>query len=56
MACGCGGARRGKQITGYEVTSPDGTRKTYLTQTEARIALRSAGGGTIVPVTQPTTT
>lgn len=61
MACGCGGRNRvaGSTITvggqtatiaGFEVTFPDGTQSTFLTQLEAKTARRKAGGGTIRPV------
>jgi hypothetical protein len=32
------------------LTTPDGVKKNFLTQTEARIAMGIAGGGTIVPI------
>lgn len=46
MSCGmCGGG--GPNPPRWEVTLPDGTRRVFLTQTEARIAATQAGGGTI---------
>ena len=46
MSCGmCGGSAR--PAPKYEVTFPDGATRIYLTETEARIAATSAGGGTI---------
>lgn len=49
--CNCGNkARKAGQITGYEFTDPNGVKKVFLTQTEAKIAARIAKGGVIVPV------
>lgn len=45
MACGsCGGSYYPPQ---WKVTFDDGDERVYLTQTEARIAATSAGGGTV---------
>lgn len=46
MGCGCGRSAAG-QVTGYRLTTQDGGQRVFLTQTEARIALQQAGGGTI---------
>lgn len=55
MACGCGARRKaaknGLSTVGYVVTFPDGTSTSdsapFLTLTEARAAVFTAGGGTI---------
>lgn len=50
MSCGmCGGGTR--PAPKWAVEFPDGTRRVYLTQTEARIAATTAGGGHITAVT-----
>lgn len=52
MGCNCGGKARttgGKKDapTKYELTRPDGTVSTYISQLEAKRERRKAGGGTI---------
>lgn len=44
MAC-CGSAAGPRQK--YELTTADGTKRVFLTQTEAEVARTAAGGGTI---------
>lgn len=44
----CGGTAR--PAPKWEVTFPDGATRIYLTETEARIAATSAGGGTILRI------
>lgn len=43
MPCNCGGGVPSK----WELTTPDGEKRIYLTETESRVALTMAGGGTI---------
>lgn len=45
MSC-CGGAAEGPRAK-YELTTPDGKKRVYLTQTESEVARSAAGGGTI---------
>lgn len=54
MGCNCGkrrAVRAGGETLGYQVTYPDGTSTPtdapFLTITEAKMAVREAGGGTI---------
>lgn len=44
MAC-CGSSRG---TTRYQVTDPQGTVRVYLTEPEARIALATHGGGSVM--------
>lgn len=52
MGCACGGGRKPK-ITKYELTTPDGEKRVYLTDVEARMNRSRAGGGTIRVVREP---
>ncbi|MGW5147546.1 DUF7196 family protein [Rhodococcus koreensis] len=52
MGCNCGRSAKANRITGYEVVTPDGQRRVFLTQTEAKIAMAAAGGGTATPITK----
>lgn len=57
MGCACG-SRSGKSaagaVSGYKVTTAAGQVKgPFLTQTEARMALTAAGGGTIEAIRAP---
>lgn len=49
MGCGCrktaASAARATAPSGYKVTFPDGTTQVFLTDIEARRAIRLAGGG-----------
>lgn len=62
MACGCGARRRAKaagyKTVGYVVTYPDGTSSPenapFLSIVEAKVEVRSAGGGTIRKVVRKT--
>lgn len=42
---GCCGSSSGTKR--YRLTAPDGTVHVYLTETEARIAIATYGGGTV---------
>lgn len=49
MGCtACGQRRANEPAPRYEVTFPTGETRTYLTMVEARIAITSHGGGTVV--------
>lgn len=50
MGCNCGGSKRSGNIIRYDVVTPDGQKRSFLTQTEAKIAI-AASGGTITPIT-----
>lgn len=57
MGCNCGGGKRttsGKPAdpVAYQLTRPDGTESTYISQLEAKRERRKAGGGTIRTVAQ----
>ena len=45
MSC-CGGSSSGPRAK-YELTTPDGQVRVYLTATEAEVARSASGGGTI---------
>lgn len=45
MSC-CGGSSSGPRAK-YELTTSDGQKRVYLTNTEAEVARSAAGGGTI---------
>lgn len=50
MGCNCGGRKSGAKATTWTVTTSSGEQQgPFLTQTEARIALQRAGGGTMAP-------
>ncbi len=49
MGCNCGTAYRPSK---WELTTPTGDVRVYLTETEARVALTIAGGGTIRRITE----
>lgn len=50
MACrACGGAAG--PSTKWELTTPDGQVRVFLTEVEARVAATASGGGTIRPTT-----
>lgn len=42
MACSCGKGKSGKVV--YQATFTDGTKKSYATETEARMAVQRNGG------------
>lgn len=48
MGCNCGSGNR--VTTKYQLTTPTGETRVYLSETEAKAARSKAGGGTIVPV------
>lgn len=48
MGCNCGSTNR--TTTKFQLTTPDGDVRVYLSETEAKAARSKAGGGTIVPV------
>lgn len=63
MGCGCSKRAKaraaGVEIVGYRVTRPDGTvvppesQPPFFSVVEARIEVRSSGGGTVRTVTRP---
>jgi len=44
MGCGCGGASGEAKIK-YQVTFKDGSKRDFVSTTEAQNAIRSSGGG-----------
>lgn len=49
MGCACGGTAR---LSKWELTTPTGEVRVYLTETEARVARTTSGGGTIRRLTE----
>ena len=47
MPCACGANK--KAAPKYVATLPDGQKKTYQTEIEAKAAVQRAGGGTVRP-------
>lgn len=46
MGCNCSGP--GAPSTKYELELPDGTKRVFLTETEARVAMATSGGTGII--------
>lgn len=45
MSCSCGG--KPGESAKYQLTTPDGVQRVFLSETEARAGMSLAGGGTI---------